>query len=133
MLASQRRKFAKRNRFFAGLRAKFLQGKLCEVCQKHKATEVHHIAGRNAAASDAIFSRYENEKNWLAICGAFQNGCHELIDKQSPAVWACAAKLEQQKLDIDFLRSLRSGRRFAFTMSELEQAADDLEQWRLTL
>ena len=122
-----RPKYAARNRAAAKARQQYLTGQRCRLCLKRFASEVHHIAGRNAAACDAIAAQYESEKNWLPLC----RECHELIDKQTPALWACAAKLEMGELDLDFLRSLRTGRRFAFNMAELSQAVDDLEQWRL--
>jgi len=48
-------------------------------------------------------------------------------------MWSCAAKMQMAELDLSFLRRIRMGRRFSFTLAELEQAADDLEAWRLLL
>ena len=122
-----------RNRAHAKCRAEYLAGKPCAVCRKVPATEVHHIAGRNASARNAIAECYEDLRNWLPVCGSFQNNCHERIDKESPAMWSCAAKMQMAELDLSFLRRIRMGRRFSFTLAELEQAADDLEAWRLLL
>jgi hypothetical protein len=129
----RRRRNAARNEWAAARRRKYLLGKKCAVCNRHYATEVHHIAGRNAAAREQVFLRYEDPRNWLAVCGQFQLGCHERIDKESPALWVCAAKLQLKELDLEFLRELRQGRRFAFDFDELHQALDDIEQWRKSL
>jgi len=118
-----------RNQNHAKERKAWLAGQWCSVCRRHRATEIHHIAGRNAAAKDAIAVLYEDPRNWLAVCGAFAGNCHDRIDKQVPALLACAAKMRLNELDIKFLRTLKPGRRFAFTLDQLHQALDDLDQW----
>ena len=123
----QNTRHAKRNKDYARQRQEWLIGKRCAVCKRYWATEVHHIAGRNAKARDSVAKMYEDTRNWLPVCGAFHNDCHGRCDKESPALLACAAKMRRGELDIIFLRSLRAGRRFAFTLSELHQAMDDLE------
>ena len=123
----QNNKHAKRNRDYARQRQNWLIGKRCAVCNRYWATEVHHIAGRNAKARDSVAAMYEDTRNWLPVCGAFYNDCHGRVDKESPALLACAAKMRRGELDIIFLRSLRPGRRFSFALSELHQALDDLE------
>ena len=123
----QSSKHAKRNRDYARQRQNWLIGKRCAVCNRYWATEVHHIAGRNAKARDSVAAMYEDPRNWLPVCGAFYNDCHGRVDKESPALLACAAKMRRGELDIIFLRSLRPGRRFSFALSELHQALDDLE------
>ena len=103
----------------------YLLGKLCAVCRVRAAVEVHHLAGRNAAARDEIANQYEDDRNWLPVC----RSCHTIVDKQSPATWACAAKMMAGELDIEFLRALRAGKRFSFDLAELERACDDIKEW----
>jgi cytochrome c553 len=89
------------------------------------AREVHHIAGRNAAARDSIAQKYEDKKNWLAVCRV----CHSAVDKETPAVTACAAKLLAGELDLRYLQDLRPGKRFAVSLGDLAQACDNLKEW----
>ena len=103
-----------------------MRGQRCQVCDLRRAEEVHHIAGRNAAARDSVASRYEDQKNWLAVCRA----CHLIVDKESPAYMACAAKLLAGELDLRHLQNLKAGRRFAISMADLEASCDNLRQWR---
>ena len=122
----QRAKYRQRNKTHAQARADWMRGRSCQVCSRKGADEVHHIAGRNAAARDTIAEKYEQQKNWLAVC----RGCHIIVDKESPAYTACAAKLLAGELDIRYLQDLRPGRRFALTISDLEQACDNLREWK---
>lgn len=122
----QRKKYQRRNKAYAHSRADWLRGRTCQVCRRCIACEVHHIAGRNAAARDSVAGRYEQQKNWLAVC----RPCHVLVDKESPALMACAAKLLAAELDLRHLQDLRPGRRFALSISELEQACDNLKEWK---
>ena len=105
----------------------------CRICHKRPGIEVHHIAGRNAKRCDL----YEHPFNWLSLCGP----CHVEYDKESPALIVCAAKLmadhqlpeDMREFDLERLKALRSGRRFAFTLAELQQACDQLEMMRRSL
>ena len=125
----QRTKYKHRNADHAITRARYLLGKVCQVCRRSLAVEVHHIAGRNASARDDIAARYEDPKNWLAVC----RPCHIRVDKETPALVACAAKMMSGGLDLNFLKDLRSGRRFSFDLADLHQALDDLEATQGTL
>ena len=123
----QRPKYRQRNKTHAQARADWLRSKYCcQVCQQRPADEVHHIAGRNAAARNTIAEKYEQHKNWLAVC----RGCHIIVDKETPAYTACAAKLLAGELDIRHLQDLRPGKRFALSISELEQACNNLKEWK---
>ena len=125
-LRRTRKKYATRNKAHAQHRGDWLRDRLCQVCGKRLADEVHHIAGRNAAARDSIAEKYEHQKNWLAVC----RGCHLIVDKESPAYTACAAKLLAGEFDLRYLQDLRPGRRFALSISELEQACNNLKEWK---
>ena len=125
------KKYKARNKKSAQARAEYIYGKLCAVCRCHPATECHHLAGRNAKARDEVAAQYEHPANWLPVCGSFGRGCHEMVDKETPALMACAAKLEMGELDIRHLQKLKAGRKFAINLSELHQALDDLQTWRL--
>ena len=127
-MRNRRAKYAARYEQAAARRRLYIKGKKCSVCNQAPATECHHIAGRNSSARDEIFALYEDERNWLPVCGQFQNGCHSKVDKDG--LWSCAAKLLMDELDLTFLKTLRPGRRFAFDLSELHQAADDIKSWR---
>ena len=127
----QAKKHQARNRRSADQRKAYLQGKVCAVCRCFPASEVHHIAGRNAKARDSIAEQYEHIANWLPVCGMLGRNCHDIIDKQSPALWACVAKMEMNELDLNHLKKLRDGKKFAVSLGDLHQAADDLESWRM--
>ena len=123
----QRKKYQRRNKTHAHSRKDWLRSKYCcQVCKQRPAREVHHIAGRNATARDSIAEKYEQQKNWLAVC----RGCHLIVDSESPAYTACAAKLLAGEFDLRYLQDLRPGRRFALSISELGQTCDDLKEWK---
>tara|TARA_R100000808_G_C2153609_1_gene163996 strand:+ start:2274 stop:2681 length:408 start_codon:yes stop_codon:yes gene_type:complete len=119
-------KYRSRNGRSAQERANWMYGKKCQLCKHREATEVHHIAGRNAKARDDIYARYECQENWLASC----RRCHVMVDKETPAYWACAAKMLEGELDLRHLQDLKPGKKFAILMSEIQQASDDLVEWR---
>lgn len=102
----------------------------CAICHKRAGTEIHHIAGRNSKRCDL----YEHAFNWLSVCQI----CHTEYDKESPALIVCAAKLmtdaglpdDMHEFDLERLQSLRAGRRFAFSLKELDTAVEQLEMMR---
>lgn len=65
------KKRRKQNTLYAVLRREYLSANpVCEVCQKTKATDIHHKAGRAG--------RYLNENTlWAAVC----RSCHEHIHR----------------------------------------------------
>ena len=123
-MRKQRLKYKKRNTDYAHRRALYVLGKLCSVCRHRPAVEVHHMAGRNAAARNEIANKYEDTRNWLAVC----RQCHVLCDKETPAHTACAAKMLQGELDLEFLKALRPGKRFALDLTTLHEKCDQLRK-----
>ena len=116
-----------RNLQDARRRAAWLIGKSCAICGC-RASEIHHIAGRNAKAKNSNgLNNYEDARNWLPICNTFTGlGCHEKYDKESPAVTVCAAKMRRGELDLEFLKGLRPGRRFAITSIDIANRMQEL-------
>ena len=120
------KKYKSRNAEYTRKRAAYLSGRKCALCNKVRAEEVHHIAGRNAKARDSIAEKYESVANYLAVC----RRCHNVVDKESPALYATAAKLILGELDLALLKELKTGRRFSITYAELERAVEDVYEYR---